>query len=111
MNADWRDDKQAVIGVLQEQNPSASSQLLAMYADAFGDYRAAQKNIDEHGVIVVHPRTGSPIDNPYLKVRESARKALLELKGKGLPRVDVLWAEETTPAANSVKTPRRKARR
>ena len=42
------------------------------YADVFLEYREASANIDANGVIVAHPRTQNPIDNPYLKIRDSA---------------------------------------
>jgi hypothetical protein len=46
------------------------------YADAFLEYSVAMANIDANGVIVGHPRTGSPIENPYLSVRDRALKKL-----------------------------------
>jgi hypothetical protein len=38
---------------------------------------------------VAHPRTGTPIENPYLKVRSEAMKDMRKLALKGL---DKLWA-------------------
>lgn len=45
---------------------------IAIYADAFIEYKKAQANIDEHGTIVFHPKTGSPIENPYIQIRNKA---------------------------------------
>jgi len=55
--------------------------LCAQYADCFLEYREATKNIDENGLIVQHPRTMNPIDNPYLAVRDRALKKLQSLRG------------------------------
>ncbi len=89
---DWRDVRDEVVAYLREENPSASLQAVVMYADAFSEYRAAMANIREHGSVVLHPRTGAPCDNPFLKVRDNARKACLEL-GRRLREVDALWWE------------------
>lgn len=58
------------------------------YADAFIEYRQATEQIDEHGIIVLHPRTGAPIENPFLAVRDRALKKLQTMKDA---RADVLW--------------------
>jgi len=55
--------------------------LCAQYADCFLEYQEATKNIDENGLIVQHPRTMNPIDNPYLAVRDRALKKLQSLRG------------------------------
>jgi phage terminase small subunit len=85
---DWRDDRAAVVGYLCRVNGTASAARVALYADAFLEYRLAQANIREHGPVVLHPRTGAPIDNPLLKVRDRARAALQ----KQHMRSDELWA-------------------
>ncbi len=51
------------------------------YADAYVEYQEATKNIEEHGTIVQHPRTGNPIENPYLAIRDRALKKLLSIRG------------------------------
>ena len=55
--------------------------LAVQYADAFVQYRAASANLHEHGSIVQHPRTSNPIENPFLKVRDSALRALQNMRG------------------------------
>ena len=79
--------KNEVIEHLRSTNPRASLAEMTMYADAYIDYRTAQTNVDEHGPIVLHPRTGAPIENPYLVIRDRARVAL----GKSRLRADSLW--------------------
>lgn len=71
--------KPAVIAKLRELNPRVSDATIAIYAAAFIEHRIAQENIDQHGAIVFHPRTGSPIDNPYVAARDRASKTLLAL--------------------------------
>ena len=46
------------------------------YADAFEVYQKASANIREFGPIIAHPRTGSPVPNPYLAVQAGALKSL-----------------------------------
>jgi len=64
--------------------------LCCQYADVFLEYREASANIAEHGIIVQHPRTMNPIDNPYLAIRDRALK-----KFQILARVDAveLWLD------------------
>lgn len=68
-----------VIALLKRDNPSARSDVVSMYADCFLDYKEAADNIAKNGNIVAHPRTGSPIDNPYVKVKASAMNQLRKL--------------------------------
>lgn len=66
--------KEEIIEALVEKNTRRD--MAVMYADAFCEYREASENIDRNGVIVQHPRTANPIDNPYLKIRDGALKKL-----------------------------------
>ena len=59
-----------------------------MYADTFLEYMKATRNIDEFGLIIKHPRTGNPIDNPYLEIRNGALKKLQLMKNI---KADYLW--------------------
>ena len=65
-----------VIAVLRRENPKARSDELAMYADSYRAYHEANANIEKNGTIVAHPRTGAPIANPYLVVRQQAMAEL-----------------------------------
>lgn len=60
----------------------------SLYADAYLEYSEATVNIQEHGVIVQHPRTANPIENPYLAIRERAMKRLMLLSEI---KADFLW--------------------
>lgn len=59
----------------------ARSDRVQFYADAYLEYTEATHNIDEHGTIVQHPRTGNPIENPYLAIRDRALRKLRSIKG------------------------------
>lgn len=59
-----------------------------LYANAFIEYREASENIAQYGAIVQHPRTGNPVENPYLKVRDRAHQKLL---GMRRIKADFLW--------------------
>ena len=70
-----------IIGVLMRDNPALRVDFATIYADAIIDYLAASENIRENGSVVLHPRTGAPIDNPYLRVRVSAIAQMAAAKG------------------------------
>jgi hypothetical protein len=59
-----------------------------LYADAFVQYREAIDHIARFGAIVNHPRTGNPIVNPYLEIRD---KATAQLKSLHRIKADFLW--------------------
>jgi phage terminase small subunit len=62
--------------------------LAVQYADAFIEYREASRNIEANGVIVQHPRTLNPIENPYLQVRD---RSLRKLQRFGSIKAQFLW--------------------
>ena len=70
-----------IIGVLMRDNPALRVDFATIYADAIIDYLAASENIRDNGSVVLHPRTGAPIDNPYLRVRVSAIAQMAAAKG------------------------------
>jgi phage terminase small subunit len=80
--------KAEVIEKLTKANPSARSSDLQIYADAFLEYQAAQKNIDEHGSVVFHPKTGAPIDNPFCRVRDRASTIIRKMR---TIKADCIW--------------------
>ncbi len=82
-------NRDEVLTVLRRDNPGARADEIAMYADCFLDYQEAQENITKNGNIVAHPRTGSPIENPYIKVKASAMNQLRKITR--LRKVGALW--------------------
>jgi len=69
-----------VFSYLRMINQAAADVQIGMYADYFTSYMTASDNIRRHGEIVQHPRTGAPISNPYIPVRDSAAKMLKTFK-------------------------------
>ena len=65
---------------LRSLNPTTTEMVLVMYVDCFEDYASAQANIAEHGAIVSHPKTGGPLPNPYVTIRDRAAKTLRGLR-------------------------------
>lgn len=63
----------------------------ALYAEAYTEYHQAAAHIAEHGAIVQHPRTGTPMENPYLPVRDRAAKRLTVLGAVVARAGAVLW--------------------
>jgi hypothetical protein len=70
-----------IVAVLIRDNPALRVDFATIYADAIIDYLAASENIRDNGSVVLHPRTGAPIDNPYLRVRVSAIAQMAAAKG------------------------------
>lgn len=81
---DWTKD--AIIEKLVEEG--APRDQATLYADAYLEYREASQNIEQFGIIVQHPRTGNPIQNPYLDVRTRAAKKLAAMRKL---KADFLW--------------------
>lgn len=72
----------AKINILEEltkENPGARRVNLLVYANALESYFEALINIKDNGVICSHPRTGVPIDNPYLKIQERQGAVLTKM--------------------------------
>lgn len=70
--------KEGIVSILVQAGNKRSRSIL--YADIFLEYTKATSNIDEYGLIVNHPRTGNPIENPYLSLRDKAFRKLCDLK-------------------------------
>jgi phage terminase small subunit len=85
-----------VLAILRKDNPRARAQDLELYAAAYVEHAEAQANITKHGSIVLHPRTGAPIPNPYLKIRDAAAARLARARKL---RTDRLWQAPATPPA------------
>lgn len=58
-----------VLSELRKDNPSEQIITLKVYGDALTTYLEAAANIATNGAVCFHPRTGAPIENPYLKIR------------------------------------------
>lgn len=61
-------DRTDLVKDLARQNPKAKFSELQMCADALKTYAEASANVRKNGAICSHPRTGAPIENPYLKI-------------------------------------------
>ena len=79
-----------VVKILSAENPGCPLGDLVMYGEVWLVLREAQANIATNGVIVAHPRTNAPIENPYCRIMSAQIKTL-----QGFRRVrktDALWA-------------------
>jgi len=94
------------LATLRAANPTARIDKIHAYVGAFLEFQEATANIREHGAMVVHPKTGAPIENPYVSVRDRAQRIMLGLKGLD---VGPIWGE--APAAPQPRCPRAKGRR
>ena len=65
---------------LRAENKGANPLFIGLVADALETYLEAQKNITEKGAICAHPRTGAPIENPYIKIRASQVAVLAKFR-------------------------------
>lgn len=81
--------KDEIIAILERNNPETENRgILVQYADAYLEYQEATENIEKNGLIVQHPRTSNPIENPYMAVRDRALKKLLLFRNV---ETDGLW--------------------
>jgi hypothetical protein len=79
--ADRADAKARIVEQLLAGNLGAQRDTCVQYADALLEYREATDNIENHGIIVQHPRTLNPFPNPYLPIRDRALKKLQDFVG------------------------------
>lgn len=84
-----------VLEELQKDNKRANAVELQVYGDALVTYVEASTNVDKNGAICSHPRTGAPLENPYLKVRAAAGLTLAKMKGIRGDRVLQLLQAQT----------------
>lgn len=89
--------RSALFDILKNSNPGARADDLQMYFDAFVDYVEAAAKVAQQGAIVLHPRTGAPLDNPYLKVKAGAAASMQKITR--ITQVDSLWNAITEVAA------------
>jgi len=82
--------REQAVKILLGFNPPERRHVIEMYVSSFLGYVEAQENIDRNGNIVAHPRTGAPMENPYLKVRTACLNDMNKFKLKGLGE---LWAQ------------------
>lgn len=80
--------------MLEEDNPGAKVDDVELYTHQFLTYLEAAENVLANGTIVAHPRTGAPMENPYVKVRATAQGQLKKIKR--LRKLDRLWLEART---------------
>jgi phage terminase small subunit len=83
-----------ILAELIRDNPTLRVIDLRVFADALKVYREASLNILENGAIVMHPRTGAPIENPYLKIQASSGAVLARMGRIKSDRVVNLLDEE-----------------
>jgi phage terminase small subunit len=63
--------------ILRRLNPEIHPDELAVYLDAKTLYAEASADISKNGAIAGHPKTGAPMMNPYLPIRDLAGKTLI----------------------------------
>jgi phage terminase small subunit len=56
-----------------------------IFRDAEAIYREAVANVRENGAVCAHPRTGTPIENPYLKIMAQYGAALAKMMTQTQP--------------------------
>ena len=83
--------RQFSVRELRKANPRAKPADIALFADAFVAYSEATLNLARFGVIVAHPRTGQPMENPYLAIQATARNFLA--KSHRIPKDETLWTQ------------------
>ena len=75
--------------LLKKDNPKIATGQIELYSRQFATYLEAAENIQANGVIVSHPRTAQPMENPYVKVRAAAEASFGKMR---MVKSDTLWA-------------------
>ena len=68
-----------MLAELRADNRTVPAMTLEVFANALRIYLEASRNVREHGAVVAHPRTGAPMDNPYLKIQTAQGQTLVKL--------------------------------
>ncbi|MFN8525100.1 MAG: hypothetical protein U0821_18545 [Chloroflexota bacterium] len=76
------------VAELAKDNPGRKHLDLVVFAGALRAYAEASTHVRKHGAVVAHPRTGEPMENPYLKVQ--TQQGLLMRKLRGIESARVL---------------------
>lgn len=63
---------------------------LKVFKDALKLYDEASANIEKNGAVTGHPKTGAPMVNPYLAIRDLAGKTIVKFHHDNPD-----WKEET----------------
>lgn len=79
--------------ILRTANPQAGAAMISQYVSVFFEYWEAETNIRKNGTVCAHPRTGAPLENPYVKVKAGALRNFATLKTP--LRTDALWQRMT----------------
>ena len=72
--------REHAVATLRRLNPKMPLDRICVYADAMLTYMEASENITRNGAITAHPRTGAPLENPYLKVRKAAGDTIAKFR-------------------------------
>ena len=79
-----------IVDELAKDNPKIPCIQLEIFADALRVYIEASANIQKNGAVCAHPRTGTPVENPYLKVAAAQGKLLSNARAIKADRVFAL---------------------
>ena len=74
-------NEQAIYAILKDANQRAPETVLRLFASEFVLFAKSAANIKKFGAIVQHPKTGAPMDNPYLAVRDKSQARLAKMAG------------------------------
>lgn len=90
--------RREMLETILESSPRASAHNAEQYLGAFLAWHEANDNIIEHGAIVVNPKSGEPMANPYSAVRDRSWKTMDSCRGVN---GDALWEAYSAAKAGS----------
>ena len=76
-----------IVAELKRDNATARDVDIRVFGDALRVYHEASKNIAENGAVCLHPRTGAPMENPYLKIQAAHGAIINRMKSVRCNRV------------------------
>lgn len=94
-----------LVAELRKDNRSARTIELEVFANALQTYLEASENVARNGAICAHPRTGTPIENPYLKIQTQAGAVLAKMRTIKSDRIVQLLKDQAPPAAEALAAP------
>lgn len=89
-----------LVAELRIDNKTARMVDLRVFADALRLYHEASANVTSNGAICQHPRTGAPMENPYLKIQATQGAIIGRMQSIRCNRVLALLQDGPPPTAS-----------
>ena len=86
------------VATLGARNPDIHEDVLRIFVDALKLYAEASDNIAKNGALCGHPKTGAPMVNPYVGLRDKCARTIAAFHARW-PKFD----DGSSPLAKPIK--------